>query len=229
MTSTVKKIGIAVVIAGALALGAFLYATRPIAAPSASTQTETPNVTVVQGQQVYRVDGVSSKVTFTLHEVLSGQPFEVVGETNQVTADIALDAAHPSATKIGTVKVDARGFKTDSTRRDGMIGRFILKSEDPATEYVVFEPKSLEGMPAKIETGVTFSFKVKGDLTIAGITKEQTFGGTATLDASGQLRGDAATTVNRADYALVIPNVPFVANVDEQVKLKIEYVANPVK
>ena len=229
MSSNAKKIAIAAIVAAALGLGAFLYATRPIAPPSDSTpQVATPNVDIVQGQKAYRVDAAASKVTFSLNEVLSGSPFLVVGETNQVSADIALDLTKPSASKIGIIKIDARGFKTDSTRRDGMIGRFILKSEDPATEFIVFAPKTLEGMPSAISAGKSFTFKVKGDLTIAGVTKEATFDGTATLGADGTLTGDAASSVQRADYNLVIPNVPFVASVDQQVKVKIQFVAKPV-
>ncbi len=228
MSSNVKKLAVAAIVFAAVGLGVFLYATRPLAAPSAPTGSASPSVNIVQGQKAYRVDAASSKVTFTLNEVLSGSPFLVVGETNQVNADIALDLDRPSATKIGTVKIDARSFKTDSARRDSMIGRFILKSEDPATEYIVFETKSLEGMPEKIEIGKSFTFKASGDLTIAGVTKPATFNGTATLGADGVLKGEAASTVQRVDYNLVIPNVPFVANVDQQVNLKIEFVAKTI-
>lgn len=229
MTVTLKKLTIAAGVFALIGAGAFLYFTRPLAAPSVtnepvgSTAPETKD-----GQKAYRLDSVASRVTFTLNEVLSGQPTEVVGATNQVTADFVLDTERPSASSLGTVRVNARSFKTDSTRRDGAIGRFILKSEDPANEFVVFETKSLEGLPEKIEVGKSFAFKAKGALTIAGITKETEFAGAATLDASGQLKGESSTTVQRTDYNLVIPSVPFVANVDQQVKLKIDFVANPI-
>ena len=81
-------------------------------------------------------------------------------------------------------------------------------------------------MPAKAELNVPFTFTMVGTLTIAGVTKEQTFRGTATFTSENTLIGSAETTVNRADYNLVIPSIPFVADVDEQVKLKIELTAN---
>jgi hypothetical protein len=42
------------------------------------------------------------------------------------------------------------------------------------------------------------------------------------------LVGQAETTVQRSDFNLSIPNVPFVANVGEDVALKLNLVANAV-
>ncbi|WKZ29340.1 MAG: YceI family protein [Patescibacteria group bacterium] len=228
MTVTFKKLTLAAAIVAMFGAAGFLYVTRPLAAPSDVREPAADAPETKEGQKAYRVDSGSSRVTFTLNEVLSGQPTEVVGVTNQVTADFVLDTERPAASSLGTVRVNARSLKTDSTRRDGAIGRFILKSEDPANEFIVFEAKALEGLPEKIDVDAAFTFSVKGDLTIAGITKEVEFDGTATLEASGQLKGAAQTTVQRADYNLIIPSVPFVANVDQEVRLEIEFVANHV-
>ncbi len=231
MTFTFKKLTIAAGVFALTGLAAFLYLTRPLAAPSAAVE-ETPAPTATEireGKTTFRIDSASSKVTFTLNEVLSGQPFTVVGETNQVTGDFVVDTENPWTSTVGTIKVNARGFNTDSPRRDGAIGRFILKSEDPANEFITFEPKSLEGMPGKIQIGMPyFTFKVRGDLTIAGITKEQVFEASGFIGSNVPFTGSASAVINRSDYNLVIPSVPFVANVDQQVKLKIEFIANPI-
>ena len=83
-------------------------------------------------------------------------------------------------------------------------------------------------MPEKIEVGKTFTYKVRGNLTIAGVTKEQVFEGSATLGTDDVLKGEAKATVNRDDYKLVIPNMPFVADVDEQVRLEIAFTASSI-
>jgi hypothetical protein len=38
----------------------------------------------------------------------------------------------------------------------------------------------------------------------------------------------ASTTIQRGDFGLTIPNVPFVANVGEEVLLELDFVALPV-
>jgi len=49
------------------------------------------------------------------------------------------------------------------------------------------------------------------------------------VDAADQLSGTATTTVQRADFELVIPNVPSVANVSESVTVEIDFVATGVQ
>ena len=41
--------------------------------------------------------------------------------------------------------------------------------------------------------------------------------------------GNASTVIKRSDYNLSIPNVPFVANVGEEVTLQLDFVATPVQ
>lgn len=76
--------------------------------------------------------------------------------------------------------------------------------------------------------GDTLEFTVTGDLTIAGITQSTTFNVTATLTADDQITGTAETIVQRAAFNLTIPRVPSVANVGEDVTLKLRFVANAV-
>ena len=57
------------------------------------------------------------------------------------------------------------------------------------------------------------------------ITQPVTFEVTATVDALNQLSGTAVTTVQRADYDLNIPSVPQVADVSEEVRVELDFVA----
>ena len=58
------------------------------------------------------------------------------------------------------------------------------------------------------------------------MTQEETFTVEATPLSETQLAGTATTIIARADYGLTIPSVPNVANVEEEVELYIDFLAN---
>ena len=236
-----KKIAAAVVIVAALA-GAAVFARRgqppaPPAPPAptaeadgrvAGAQAEDPSASpavaleAAEGETRYRI-GAGSKASFRINEVLRGAPFSVVGQTADVDGDIVLDAARGKA-RIGAVAVDARTLKTDSDMRDRMIAKAILRSEEQANAWITFAPTSVDGLPAAIAPGAPFDLSITGDLTVAGTTKQVTF------SAAAQLSGDvlvakADTTVFYKDFGLSVPEVPFVAAVDDDLTITIDIVA----
>jgi polyisoprenoid-binding protein YceI len=73
--------------------------------------------------------------------------------------------------------------------------------------------------------GEPFSFQISGDLTIRDITNEVTFEATVIPVSEARLEGAATATIQRGDYNLVIPNVPNVADVSEDVRLEVDFVA----
>ena len=72
---------------------------------------------------------------------------------------------------------------------------------------------------------VKFRLHVTGDLTVRDITREITFQVTVTPVSETRLEGVAKATVLRSDYELNIPSVPNVANVSDEVRMEIEFVA----
>ena len=74
------------------------------------------------------------------------------------------------------------------------------------------------------EVGGAFSFQVAGGLTIKDITQPAVFEVTATVESDGRIVGSASTVISRADYNLIVPQVPFVANVGDEVTLEIDFV-----
>ena len=94
-------------------------------------------------------------------------------------------------------------------------------------EFITFTPTSVDGLPASAVIGEEVSFTVSGDLTIRDITQPAVFTVNATALSGGvQLAGTASAVVLRADYGLEIPSVPNVANVEEEVELYIDFLAN---
>ncbi len=207
-----------------IAGGIFLYITRPLAAPTEDL-TQTPSTTSSGSTLVFALDPEQTTATFEIFEVLSGQDKIVIGTTNQVAGSVTIDTENPTNSMVQPVRINARTFITDSDRRNSAIGRMILKSEEPANEFIVFSPTSISGLPTSGERNTPYSFNVTGDLTISGVTKETTFTVEGTLTDNNEMKGVANASIQRADFNLVVPSLPFLADVGEEVKLKLEFVA----
>jgi polyisoprenoid-binding protein YceI len=76
-------------------------------------------------------------------------------------------------------------------------------------------------------SGQSVTFQVTGDLTIKDVTKPVTFDVTVTVESPERLVGSAQTTIALADFNLVVPSVPFVADVGQTMALEIDFVLAP--
>lgn len=174
---------------------------------------------------VFAIDSAASEARFYIDEVLRGSPFTVVGVTRLVDGSITTDPTDLSQTSISTIQIDASNLTTDSDMRNGAIRRFVLQSANEAYRYITFQPTAIEGLPAEAQPGDQFSFTISGDLKIRDITQPVTFSVDATADSATQISGLATTMVTRAAYQLTIPSVPSVANVSDEVRLELAFVA----
>ena len=118
-----------------------------------------------------------------------------------------------------------RTLRTPEERRDHTIRSRILQSASDEYEFTEFVPMELVGLPPSVEMGKPEPFQIVGDLTIRDITHEVTFNAELTLVASDRIEGTAITTIQREDYDLEIPSVPFVAGVGEDVIIGVDFVA----
>jgi polyisoprenoid-binding protein YceI len=147
----------------------------------------------------------------------------VIGTTNQVSGEIAVDYTSPGETKVGTILVNARSLVTDNDFRNRAINNEILETRE--YEFITFTPTMISGFPDSPNLGEEISFQITGDLTIRDITRQVTFDVTATAQSETRMVGSASSVVARADFDLEIPSVPSVADVDENVRLEIDFVA----
>ena len=173
---------------------------------------------------VYTIDPAASEVRFELDEVLRGSPVTVVGATDQVTGEIAIDLNDLSTAQVGTIQVNARGLTTDNNFRNRAINNEILQTGE--FEFITVAPTAVNGLSGSAAVGDTVEFTLDGDLTIRDITQPVTFNVSATAVSDTRLEGTANAVVQRADYGLTIPSVPSVADVEEEVELTIDFVAN---
>lgn len=222
-------IGVVALVA-VVSVGAFLYLTRGVALPSADVQAsvEQLNTSADSSATLFRIAQDESQAEYNIFEVLNGSDKTVVGTTSEVAGDIVIDLSDLSQTEVGEIAINARTFATDEDRRDNSVARFILQSESDANEFIIFQPTAISGLPENASVDDTLEFQVTGDLTIAGTTQSVAFDVTATLATADQLTGHAETVIQRADFNLTIPSVPFVADVGEEVTLKLDFVASAI-
>jgi polyisoprenoid-binding protein YceI len=191
--------------------------------PAAEDPIDATNTATSEGVIIFSIVQVESEVRFTLDELLSGVPTTVIGATDQVAGEIAIDPENPVNSKVGVILINARTFVTDNNFRNRAINNEILETDE--FEFVSFTPTNITGFPENPVVGETLEFKITGDLTIRDITQEITFEASVTAVSETRLEGSATAMIAREDYNLQIPEVPRVADVDEDVLIEIDFVA----
>jgi len=172
---------------------------------------------------VFEIVQDESEARFIIDEVLRGSPKTVVGVTNQVAGQIAVDPADPGSAQVGQISINARTLATDSDMRNRAVKNRILQTD--AYEFVTFQPTQLTGLPESAAAGEPLSFQIVGDLTIRDTTKQVTFDVTLTPVDETRLEGLATLTIPYRDFGLVIPDSPSVDTVADNVTLELEFVA----
>ena len=190
------------------------------------TEASNPNPAgpIGDGLLIYTIDPAASTVRFELDEVLRGNPVTVVGLTDQVSGEIGADLNDLSSAQVGMITINARTLATDNNFRNRAIQNEILDTGE--FEFITFTATMINDLPAAAVLGETVTFTIDGDLTIRDMSAPATFAVTATPTTETQLSGTASTIISREDFNLTIPEVPGVANVEPEVELYIDFVAN---
>ena len=228
----VGRVGMAVAAAACVALVAvlgYIYGGGQPAPKRTGGVSPAATVTASKGQEVFILDPSGTEASFTIHEVLFGNGNTVVGKTNQVMGQIVVDPVDPPKTRVGIVRVDVSTLVTDNDMRNRTLQGRILETGDPSNQYATFVARSYQGLPATasaLSVGKAFNFKVTGDLTLHQVTRSETFDVTVTPRSASALTGQATATVRYEDFGLVIPNVPFVADVSDSVVLTLSFTAH---
>lgn len=192
-----------------------------------SDSSTTTAAAVATGDKVaYEIDQNASTASFELGEVLRGNPQQVVGTTDQVAGQFAVDVSDLSTVEFSDIVINARTFVTNSSTRDRQIrGPVILNSASDEHEFITFTVTSFEGLSGSASVGDTFEFTITGDLTIRDTTARATFDVSVTLADESTIEGTATTEVLRDDFGIGIPSVSSVADVTNEVTLSLVFVA----
>ena len=218
-------IGVAALLIVTFAAGIF-YIFGGNGAKSSSGSVAAPTLAPSGGSgAVFTIDSSASQATFSIDEVLFGQPNTVVGQTSAVAGQIRVDTADPAKSQVGQIKVDLSALTTDNDLRTRTLQNRILETGNPSNQFATFTPKTVTGLPASVVIGQPVPLTITGDLAIHGTTRTVTFNATVTLVSATQLKGQATTTVKYADFGLAIPDVPSVTGVGSAVKLALSFTA----
>lgn len=199
---------------------------EPTATPLSDDNTTSPEA--ISGRTLYRIDSAASRVTFTLTEVLLGNPKTVIGGTNEVAGDVIIDFDNTGQSQIGMIRINARTFLTDDENRNRALRAEILQSSRDEFEFIEFVPTALNNLPETIAIGETYPIEIVGDLTILNTSNSITFTGDVTLTDASTLSGTATVEVAYADWGISIPDAIGVSNVSDTATLMIEFVAREV-
>lgn len=216
----------AVVIVIAIVASIYIFGAGGGKTGAASGTVTAPTLAPTDGATLFTIDSSSSKATFTIDEVLFGNPNTVVGETNKVAGQILVNAQDPSKSQVGEIKIDVSTLVTDNDLRNRTLQGRILETDTPANQYATFVAKSISGLPESVAVGQQISFKITGDLTIHQVTKTVTFDATVKAVSDKQITGTASTTVKYSDFGISVPDVPSVTGLGDTVKLALDFTAN---
>ena len=175
------------------------------------------------------IDPARSAATFEIDEVLRGSPQTVVGATSELAGQIQVDASDLATAQFSQIVINARTFETDSGNRDRAIrSPVILNSASDEFEFITFDVTSVDGLSGAAIVGEPVDFTVTGHLKIKETFKEVTFDVSATFVDESTIEGTAQTSVLRDDFGLGIPRAPGVADVSQEVLIRLDFVATSV-
>ena len=80
----------------------------------ASSQEDEPVEEILASLFTFEIVPAESEARFVIDEVLRGAPKTVVGTTDQVAGQLALDPVDLSSAQVGTIQVNARTLATDN-------------------------------------------------------------------------------------------------------------------
>lgn len=200
-----------------------LATTTTVAAETSTTAEGSGTTAATTGDTVLLELTEESTATFTLGELLRGEPKTVVGTATAVAGQVEIALDDLAGSRIGEILVNARTFATDSSFRDRAVRGPILDTD--AFEFISFTPTAIEGLSGAAAVGETLTFRVAGDLRIRDVSAPVVFEVTATLAAEGRLEGSATAEVLRSTFGLEIPSVASVADVTDEVTITLDFVA----
>lgn len=200
-------------------------APEPTATPVPTQAAQEAAAPEASEPQSFQIDPAQSEARFIVDEVLFGNPNTVTGRTSEISGTIEINRSDPTQTRVSEIQINARSLATDNRFRNRSVNRLILQSNRDEYQYITFTPTAINGLPAQANPGDTFSFEIVGDLKIRDIVQPTTFDVTVTADSETQISGLAQTVIQRADFELTIPEVDGVADVTEEVRLELEFVA----
>lgn len=160
-----------------------------------------------------------SQVSYRVREQLArlNMPSDAVGTTKAVTGTVVLQPDGQILSDQSKFVVDLGTLASDSGMRDGYIKRNTLQTQ--TYPQAVFVPTEVQELPSPLPTSGDVSFKLVGDLTVRGVTKQVTWDVTGKI-AGNDLTGTAKTAVKFEDFGMAPPQTMMVLSVEDNIGLE---------
>lgn len=170
----------------------------------------------------YRIVPEESEVRYRVRERIArlNFPTDAVGATQQITGEIVLDDDGQVAAS-SRFEVDLRTLKSNRERRD----RYLRQNTLQTAQYpmMVFVPTALDGLDYPLPTSGTHAFRLVGQMTLHGVTKEAVLDAELEFSVDGA-RGLATTRFTFGDYDLTIPRMIALLSVADDIRLEFDLV-----
>jgi polyisoprenoid-binding protein YceI len=165
-----------------------------------------------------------STATFRVREQLAGISFpsDAVGCTGTVSGQLVVQPSGEFVAGASRVAVDLRDLKSNSDQRDNFIKMAVMQtSRYPMATFV---PTRAQGLPNPLPASGSATFTLAGQMTVHGVTKEQTWDVQA-MRSGNQLSGTATTSFKFGDFGMTPPRVPVVLSVVDEIRLEVKLAA----
>lgn len=169
----------------------------------------------------------ASKATVTVREQLVNLTLPSDAVLTATGASGSFDVKSDGTFAPGSeITFDLTTLQSDQAQRDNFIKQTTLQTRQYPT--ATFVPTKATGLATPLQASGTFTFTLRGDLTIHGTTKQVNFdvqakrdGGTLTATAT------ANPTLKFEDFGMTPPSVPTrVLSVTDDIRLVVALVAN---
>jgi polyisoprenoid-binding protein YceI len=160
-----------------------------------------------------------SKAEYRVREQLArlNFPNDAVGTTESITGALVV-RPDGSFTPDSKLTVDLRTLKTDEAKRDGYVRANTLQTDQyPRAEFLA---RRQTGLPRPLPTSGAANFQLTGDLTLHGVTAEQTWDVAATF-AGDAVNAKATTRFNFAKYKITVPRIFGLISVEDDIRLEL--------
>ena len=165
-------------------------------------------------------DGTSADYRVREQLVRLTTPSDAVGKTSKVTGSLVLGSDGQVKADQSKFAVDLTSLQSDSSMRDGYIGRGTLNLASFPT--AVFVPTSFQSLPAPLPTDGSQSFQMVGNLTLHGVTKPATWTVKSAV-SGGDVTGTATTAFTFEDFGMTPPKSMAILSVVDSVTLELTF------
>jgi polyisoprenoid-binding protein YceI len=166
-----------------------------------------------------------SEATYHAHQksFVPGIGAGIDGKTSDISGTVFFDPKNPSRSEIAPITVNLKSLDSGIDLRDQRLHNEFLESNKFPT--ATFKTTRLQGLPTTPYTdGDDLDFKIVGNLTLHGVTREVTF------DASGKVTGGTLTATAKTntmltDFGMTVPDLLNFIKAENKVGIELSFTA----